>query len=80
MVTDNNTGDGWVEGFTVGESEQYEGTLTKDQTYELHMDMHWSDPETAKDFSIIAQGQDGGDIEITHWKGIKSATLPLIKR
>ena len=44
------------------------------------MDMHWEDPETAKDFSIIAQGAGGGDIEITHWKGQKTAKLPVIKR
>ena len=80
METDTSTGAGWDTAFITGESDQFEATLTKDQTYELHMDMHWSDPETAKDFSIIAQGQDGGDIEITHWKGIESATLPLIER
>ena len=80
METDASTGAGWDTAFTTGESDQFEATLTKDQTYELHMDMHWSDPETAKDFSIIAQGQDGGDIEITHWKGLKTAKFPIITR
>ena len=69
METDTTTGDGWNSAFATGESEQYIATLTKDQTYELHMEMHWTDPETAKDFSIIAQGKDNGTIEITHWKG-----------
>ena len=44
------------------------------------MEMHWKDPETAKDFSIVAQGADGGEIEITHWKGQQSAVLPVIAR
>jgi hypothetical protein len=35
-------------------TDKFETTLTKDVAYELHMDMHWKDPETAKDFSIIA--------------------------
>ena len=32
----------------------------------------------AKDFSVIAQGADGGEITITHWKGLQTASLPLI--
>ena len=46
--------DGWNTGFTEGETWPYEATLTKDVAYELHLDMHWVDPETAKDFSIVA--------------------------
>ena len=46
--------------------------------YELNLDMHWVDPEVAKDFSVIAQGADGGEISITHWKGLQTASLPLI--
>ena len=68
---------GWYSELTHGET-QTEVKLTKDVAYELNLDMHWVDPEVAKDFSVIAQGADGGEISITHWKGLKTASLPLI--
>ena len=40
--------------------------------YYLHADLHWDDPEVAKDFSVVAQGVSNGAIEITHWKGLES--------
>ena len=73
---------GWYEMWDYGESWRHGNnvfTLKKDQEYTVTFDMNWQDPEMAKDFSIIAQGVDGGEIEITHWKGLKSATLPLIQ-
>ena len=80
METDPDTWDGWYPMFNAGESDQYVATLKKDQAYEIHLELDWSDPRMPKDISIIAQGVDGGDIEITHWKGIESAKLPLIGR
>ena len=44
------------------------------------MDMHWQEPLVPKDFSIVAQGETGGDIEITHWKGLTTAELPHIEK
>ena len=46
--------------------------------YELNLDMNWADSGVAKDFSVIAQGADGGEITITHCKGLLTASLPLI--
>jgi hypothetical protein len=48
--------------------------------YTLHVDMQWSAPEVPKDFSVVAQGAAGGDIEITHWKGLTTKQLPVILR
>ena len=48
--------------------------------YYLHADLHWDDPEVAKDFSVVAQGVKNGDIEITHWKGLESKKLAIIER
>ena len=45
--------DGWTYEFSEGEVP-FEGTMTKDVAYELHLDMNWVDPETAKDFSVVA--------------------------
>ena len=55
-------------------------TLTKDVEYTMHVELNWVDPEVAKDFSIVAVGASNGDIEITHSKGLTSATLPVIAR
>ena len=54
--------------------------FTKDVLYELHVELHWVDPEVAKDFSVVAQGVSNGAIEITHWKGQTTAELPVIER
>ena len=48
--------------------------------YYLNADLHWDDDEVAKDFSVVAQGVGGGDIEITHWKGLQSKTLGHVER
>ena len=48
--------------------------------YTMTVEMFWNDPEIAKDFSVLAQGASGGAIEITHWKGLKTAKLPVIAR
>ena len=36
--------------------------MTQDVPYELHVEMHWEDPEVAKDFSVVAQGASNGGI------------------
>ena len=48
--------------------------------YYLHAHMNWEDDERAKDFSVVAQGEGGGAITITHWKGLESKQLPVIVR
>ena len=69
----------WEAKWNAGETEM-DTILEKDVTYEIHLDLDWSDPKMAKDISIIAQGKDGGAIELKHWKGLKSATFPRIER
>jgi hypothetical protein len=51
------TVDHWTEGFysqfTHGEIGN-DLNLEAGKAYTVHMDMHWKDPEVAKDFSLVA--------------------------
>ena len=60
--------------------ESHWETLKAGVAYTMTVEMFWTDPEIAKDFSVLAQGVSGGAIDITHWKGLKTAKLPVIAR
>ena len=78
-ITVDHEEEGFYSEFTHGEIGN-DINLVAGKTYTIHMDMHWQDPEVAKDFSVVAQGLSGGGLTITHSTGMKTAAFPVLEK
>lgn len=57
-----------------------EFVLKAGTTYNLSLEMDWTDDEIPRDFSVVAHGMGGGTLELTKVGGAASATLPALER
>lgn len=43
--------------------------------YTIHTEWDWTNPETSRDFSVVAFGLGGEDLQLEHKGGLKTADL-----
>ena len=48
--------------------------------YTVHTEWDWTNPEIPKDFSLVAYGMGGQELQLTHKGGLQSVDLPYQPR
>ena len=63
-----------------GDGALGEYTVKAGTTYNIGLELDWSDEEIARDFSVVVHGMGGGGLTLTKVGGAASATLPVLER
>ena len=62
-------------------SYQFEAIKVKaNEPWTIHGDWNWADANYSPDWSVVAWGDKGGLLTLTHLKGLASDKLPLLAR